>query len=67
MNKAWQIFHRLIGCKKTEEVGNKLNPDSLKRKIMLEKHKDIQKLKQTNGIIKVMIEKGELELRITKK
>ena len=64
MNKAWKIFHRLIGCKKAK---NNPNPDVLKRKIVSEKLKNIQKIKETNGVMKIMIEKGELSLRIAKK
>ena len=64
MNKVWKLFHRLIGCK---EVKNNPNPDTLKRKIVSEKLKNIQKIKETNGVMKIMIEKGELTLKIAKK
>ena len=62
MNKFWQVFHRLIGCKKPKN-----NPSVLKQKIISEKLKSIQQIKQTNGTIKVMIEKGEIELKLVKK
>jgi len=64
MNGFWKRFHRLIGCK---EVKNDPNPDSLKQKIISEKLKNVQMMKKTNGVIKVMIEKGELQLTIAKK
>ena len=63
MNRFLQRIHRLFGCKSTK------NPqaDTLKSKIMQERHKDMWELRKTNGIIKVMIEKGEIELKIIKK
>jgi dsRNA-specific ribonuclease len=40
--------------------------DKLRNKIINGKVKDINDLKKTNGVIKVMIEKGELSLKIVK-
>lgn len=38
--------------------------DGLKRKIILEKKKDVRNLRQTNNTIKVLLERGEFEIRI---
>lgn len=63
MNRFLQRIHYLFGYKSTK------NPqvETLKAKIIREKQKDIREVKKTNGIIKVMIERGEIELKIVKK
>ena len=63
MNKILRGIHQLLGC----NVVKRLQVDKLRTKVMEEKQKDIQKLKKTNGIIRVMIEKGEVEFRVIKK
>ena len=63
MNKFLRTLHRLIGC----EHKNTANPDTLKRKITSENSKNIEEIKHTNSVIKVMIEKGEFNLKIVKK
>ena len=60
MNKFLQRIHHFFGCNLTENH----QADNLKAKIMQEKHKDLRELKKTNGIIKVMIEKGEFDIKI---
>ena len=60
MNKFLQRIYHFFGCNLTENH----QADNLKAKIMQEKHKDLRELKKTNGIIKVMIEKGEISLKI---
>ena len=62
MNKFLQGIHRFF-CR---NLTKNHQADTLKAKIMEEKHKDLQGLKKTNGIIKVMIESGELNLKIKK-
>lgn len=63
MNRLLQKIHHLFHCNITKNS----QADTLKSKIMQEKQKDIQELKKTNGIIRILIEKGELELKIIKK
>ena len=63
MNRLLQKIHHLFG----HNITKNSKADTLKSKIMEERQKDIQGLKKTNGIIKVMIEKGELEFKIVKK
>jgi len=60
MNKFLQRIHHFFGCNVTKNH----QADNLKAKIMQEKHKDLRELKKTNGIIKVMIEKGEFNIKI---
>jgi len=40
--------------------------DKLRNKVINGKAKDINDLKKTNGVIRVMIEKGEFNLRVIK-
>jgi len=60
MNKFLQRIHHFFGCNLTKNS----EADILKEKIMRGKRKDLRELKKTNGIIKVMIEKGEISLKI---
>jgi len=60
MNKFLEGVHRLF-CR---DLIKNDKADALRAKIMNGKQKDIRELKKTNGIIKVMIEKGEIELKI---
>ena len=62
MNKFLTKIHRIFGCSMTKNV----KADSLKSKIVEEKQKDLKDLKKTNGIIKVMIQSGELNLKVVK-
>ena len=63
MNRFLQKIHDLFGRNVTK------NPqvNTLKAKIIRERHKDMKQLRKTNGIIRVMIEKGEIEFKIVKK
>jgi len=60
MNKFLQKIHHLFchNLTKNSQV------DALKTKIIQERRKDIREIKKTNGIIKIMIEKGEFDIKI---
>ena len=62
MNKFLQRIHHFFGCNLTKNH----QADALKTKIMQGKQKDLRELKKTNGIIRIMIESGELRLRVKK-
>jgi len=63
MNKFLQKIYNRLG----DNIVKNINVEDLKTKVMNGKQKDIRELKKTNGVIKIMIEKGEIELRIVKK
>jgi len=63
MNKFLQKIYNRLG----DNIVKNINVETLKTKVMNGKQKDIRELKKTNGVIKIMIEKGEIELRIVKK
>ena len=60
MNKFLQRIHHFFGCNLTKNH----QADTLKTKIMQGKQKDLRELKKTNGIIKVLIERGEFNIKI---
>lgn len=64
--KAIHRIHGFFGSNSEVMMKNKVSCANLKRKVLIEKKKDIQKLKQANGKIKVMVEKAEIEFRIVK-
>ena len=63
MNKFLTKVYDFFGCNLTKN--NKAN--NIKIKVVKGKQKALQDLKKTNGIIKVMIESGELNLKLIKK
>ena len=60
MNKFLQKIHHLF-C---QNLTKNSQVDALKTKIIQERRKDIREIKKTNGIIKIMIEKGEFDIKI---
>lgn len=64
--KAIHRIHGFFGSNSEVMMKNKVSCASLKRKVLIGKKKDLRELKKTNGIIKVLVEKAEIEFRIVK-
>jgi len=62
MNKFLTKMHDVFGWNLTKNC----KAETLTSKVVKEKEKDIRGLKKTNGIIKVMIQSGELNLKVVK-
>jgi len=63
MNKFLSKLHQVLGCSLTKNI----RASDLTAKVVKEKEKDLSKLKKTNGVIKVLIESGELNLKVINK
>ena len=63
MNKFLSKLNNFFGYSLTKNV----KATELTARVVHEKQKDLSNLKKTNGVIKVMIESGELNLKVDKK
>jgi len=63
MNKFLSKIHQAFGCSLTKNI----RASDLTAKVVKEKERDLSKLKKTNGVIKVLIESGELNLKVINK
>jgi len=63
MNKFLSKLNNFFGYSLTKNV----KANDLTAKVVHEKQKDLSDLKKTNGVIKVMIESGELNFKLIKK
>jgi len=63
MNKFLSKIHQVL----RHSITNNVKANDLTAKVVKEKQKDLDELKKTNGVIKVMIESGELNLKVVER
>lgn len=67
MNIFIKAIHKIVGCDPQLARKNSVDIEQLKRKILFGTKKITNDVKNANGVMKLIIERGELEFKIAKK